>query len=196
MKIKGLIIAAIFALASLYSWAQNGNGLGGGVRVGINFADYTSSTGTGRAGFVGGAFIDYNISRFGFELGANYSQLGTLNIVKSGIVNNSADYLIDYATTHLLVKYQIFDGFRIFLGPQANFLVQSVCVENGQSNPINYISNFDIGLRAGVGFTFKFGLDISASYTRGFIDMFETPQSSYNSSFNITVGWRFGKRPK
>lgn len=193
---KKWIIIALLALTPIVSAAQYGNGLGIGARAGLNLADFTGSTGKGRPGFVGGVFLDYNISRFGFELGVNFAQQGSLGVVQSGVENYAVDYMFDYTNAHLLVKYQIFNGFRIYLGPQVNYLVSATEKRNGINSSVDYINKWDVGIKAGVGFTFKFGLDISASYTHGFYDMFQTSRTAYNSVFAISVGWRFSLMKK
>lgn len=193
---KKWVIIAILSLLSLSTIAQNGSGLGVGIRAGVNLSDFTSSTGRARAGFAGGLFLDYNISRFGFELGVNYSEQGSLGVVQSGTLGNSTDFMLDYVNAQLLVKYQVFNGFRIFIGPQASYLVSSIQMKNGRDEPINYINAWDYGVRGGVGFTFKFGLDISASYNHGFSDIFLDDRTSYTSMFTINLGWRFSLAKK
>lgn len=191
MNMKKWIIIALFTLLPFTSAAQFGNGFGVGVRAGINLSDFTGSTGSGRPGFIGGAFVDYNVKRFGFELGFNYAEQGSLGVVQSGAINNEVDYRFDYVNINFMVKYQVYNGFRIFLGPQFSYVVSAVEKRDGVISPYEYASPWDLGVKAGVGFTFTFGLDLSASYTHGFFDMFQTSRTAYNSVFAISVGWRF-----
>lgn len=180
-------------LASIQTaMAQNGNGLGGGVRAGINFADFTGSTGTGRVGLRVGAFADYSIKRFGFELGLFYSEQGSFGAAPETTVTGArVNYRLDYLYAQLLVKYQLFTGFRLYVGPQAGYLLNSEWSYPGVREPFNGVNKWDIGLTGGVGYTFKFGLDISAGYTHGVVDLFSTSRYSNTSLFSVSVGWHF-----
>lgn len=194
---KVIIIGVIIALMPVSVYAQNGDGLGFGAKAGVNLADVTNTSGTGRVGFVGGVFVDYTIKRFGFELGGYYSQQGTYNVVTQGVLDNKSNYDMDYIAIQLLAKYQIFSGFRIYAGPQTNALVNSIysykSMETAQwvRSKNNNINVWDWGMVAGVGYTFKFGLDLSASYSRGFTDVFKDSMKGYTSTFRVTVGWHF-----
>ncbi len=181
------IVMLIFSSSSLF--AQNGDGFGFGAKAGLNLADFTGSTGAARVGFVGGAFIDYNIKRFGFELGVYYSQQGSDGVLLDGF--NRYNYQLDYLNAQLLVKYQLFNGFRVFIGPQLGYLINSTRKANGITEQYDNINKMDLGINAGVGYTFRFGLDLSASYTRGLTNLFITDRTAYNSTFRVSVGWIF-----
>lgn len=183
-------------MSSTILFAQNGNGLGYGVKAGMNLSDMTSSTGAGRVGFVGGAFVDYNIERFGLELGLYYSEQGSNGV----LVNyDHVDYHFDYINAQLLAKYQIFNGFRVFAGPQGGYIVKSteqivkstLLQYDGTKRDYNNVAKWDIGITAGIGYTFKMGLDLSASYTRGFTNIFIDDRTAYNTTFKVSVGWVF-----
>ncbi|MFI3287694.1 MAG: porin family protein [Rikenellaceae bacterium] len=191
---KLIVIISVFFCSVLCASAQNGDGFGYGARVGVSLSDFTGSTGSGRAGFSGGAFVDYTITRFGFELGVYYNGQGSLSVVESGYAGNTVDYNLDYLNIQLLAKYQLFDGFRIFLGPEGGYLLSSTLKYDDNKEDIDYINKWDLGIAAGVGYSFSFGLDLSASYTRGLFDMFETERTAYNSTFRVAVGWRFNYR--
>lgn len=186
-------IVAIFALSvfCVSSFAQNGDGFGFGVRAGINMADFTGSTGASRVGFFGGVFGDYTIKRFGFELGLYYSEQGADNIVEQGIAGNRNNYRFDYLNLQLLVKYQVFNGFRVFIGPQFSYLLNAKRSNDSYTEPFKAVMGSDLGITAGVGYTFTFGLDLAASYSRGFFDIFKDDRLAYSSTFRVTAGWRF-----
>lgn len=192
-----IIAAVLLALVSFQdAVAQNGNGFGVGVRAGVNFSDFTSSTGRGRSGFVGGVFGDYTVKRFGFELGVYYSEQGSNGVVEQSLPGNRADYHFDYVLLQVLVKYQVFNGFRVYLGPTNGYLINSqrFYVNEGVrvNEKLTNIRNYDIGITGGVGYTFKFGLDLSAAYNHGFGDLFlSDDRQSYTSMFRVTVGWNF-----
>lgn len=196
VMIKKLLFTALLCIIVQGAVAQNGNGLGGGIRAGLNLSDFTGSTGSSRAGISAGLFVDYTINRFGFEAGLYYSEQGSFGVAEQSIVGNRANYNLDYISLQLLVKYQIFNGFRVFLGPNAGYLINSKMSYGSVNQHIDYIAPWDIGIVGGVGYTFRFGLDVAASYTHGFIDLFKTERKSYTSMFKITVGWNFLNRNK
>lgn len=189
---KKIFFSVLLGVATVITSAQNGNGFGGGVRTGINFSEFTGSTGSGRVGFRVGAFADYSIERFGFELGAFYSEQGSFGAAPETTVSGvRVDYRFDYINANLLVKYQLFTGFRIYLGPQVGYLINSEWGYDGVRETIAGINKWDFGVTGGVGYTFKFGLDISAGYMHGLMDLFLSERFSNTSIFSVTVGWHF-----
>ena len=195
MKVRTIVCAAACLCAvgaGQKAVAQNGNGLGGGVRAGVNFADFTSSTGVGRVGLRAGAFVDYSISRFGFELGAFYSEQGSFGTApETSVTGSRVDYRFDYLNAQLLVKYQLFTGFRIFLGPQGGYLLNAERSYAEVREPYGEVNKWDFGLTGGVGYTFRCGLDLSAGYTHGLVDVFSSSRYAATSIFHISVGWHF-----
>ncbi|MEG1413964.1 MAG: porin family protein [Mucinivorans sp.] len=189
--LRKILIIAVFCSFAFGASAQNGNGLGGGVRVGVNMADLTKSTGRIRAGLSAGLFVDYTIKRFGFEAGLYYSEQGSFNVAEQSIAGNRADYKLDYLDLQLIAKYQVFNGFRVFLGPNAGYVVAARRSYANITEGISNITPWDVGVVGGVGYTFRFGLDVAASYTHGFIDVFQDSRTSYTSMFKVTVGWNF-----
>lgn len=194
---KKILVLVIFVCATTIStFAQNGNGVGLGARIGLTAADFTGSTGESRVGFVGGLFVDYSISRFGFEAGLYYSQQGSFKVADMRGDDNRADYKLDYLDLQVLVKYQIFNGFRVFAGPSVGFLLNStISYKDGAQSvtqKISTVRKYDVGIVGGAGYTFRFGLDVAASYTYGFSDLFlPTNKEAHTSMFKVTVGWSF-----
>ncbi|MEG2755769.1 MAG: porin family protein [Mucinivorans sp.] len=197
---KNIILVLLGLLISCSCFAQRQKGFGLGVKVGLNVADFTSSTGGPRAGLYAGVFTDYYVSeRFGFELGAYYSQQGSNENSYIFPVDGSPyqliNYDLDYISTQILLKYHFVLGFRAVLGASPAFLMKATSKTiNGEGiesiNNIDGINKFDCGVIAGIGYTFKFGLDLQVSYTRGFMSFFED-RGRYNSVYMLGVGWRF-----
>lgn len=192
IDVKKIILLLLVALFSTtISSAQNGDGFGYGAKIGVNIADFTGSTGTARAGFLGGAFVDYNIDRLGFEVGVYYSQLGSRDDIRQDIPGNKASYKFDYLSSQLLAKYQLFSGFRVFVGPELSYLLSSKEYYDDTTTDIDYINGWDFGVAAGVGYSFTFGLDLSAYFVRGVTNIMTNDNTAYNSTFRVAVGWRF-----
>lgn len=193
---KLLLVILITASSLIISQAQTQKGLGFGVRTGLNLADYTGSRGDFRPGFTAGLYTDYYFAtRWAIEMGAYYSSQGSKNIVTQGVLGGRIDNLLDYAQLQLGVKYNIVGGFRAFAMGQGSYLInakQRLNYENGESQltKINNVAKWDGALAVGVGYTFHFGLDLQASYTRGFINLFEDG-ANVTSYYRVTIGWRF-----
>lgn len=197
MRIKTILIALILAASVSAASAQQKPGLGLGVKAGLNFSDLTSTSGNVRTGLHAGLFTDYYFSKnFGLELGLYYSQQGNLDNLDTRDRFNTGrtDYIMNYFSVPLTVNYRIFNSFRIFAGPQMGIVLESRL--RPDLNNFNFVTrNTEWSGIAGVGFTFGIGLDLSASYTFGFTDVFDTPdfRTSYTSMYRVSLGWRFLK---
>ena len=197
---KLLTIIILTLTASIAAKAQEiqpmQNGLGLGVRAGLNVADITSNSGSAIAGLKIGAFTDYYFNhKFGLELGIYYNQLGLKDRLSPGTVLGTEDYRMHYANLQLNAKYHVARGFRVFLGGQAGYAIDAFSSRTlpdatVEYNPLTNINRWEGSGVLGVGYTFKFGLDLEATYTRGFTSVFND-QKQYNSVFAISVGWRF-----
>lgn len=191
MKRKLLII--LVTLCAIPAMAQLQRGLGFGAKVGVNISDFTSSTGGTRSGLNAGLFTDYYFNNtLGLELNAAYSQFGSIGNAPSRPNEDKLkmNYNFDYINLDLLFKVHFIDGFRIFAGPQVGFLVNGSVSTNDVATKLSNVSNTQFAIVAGVGYTFKFGLDLQASYTRGIQKVF-TDRKAYNYAYAVTVGWRF-----
>ncbi|MFI3298961.1 MAG: porin family protein [Rikenellaceae bacterium] len=192
-KIITLLAVSLMCSLSAFSQDDYGKGFNYGVRAGVNVADFTSSNGSSRTGLKAGAFVDYNFKRFGLELGAYYSQIGSDDIVTQGVVGNKLDNHLDYIDVAFLAKWRIFNRFRIFVGPQGGCLVNANIIYSDGTKQDVSDSTHPLILSAvgGVGYTFSFGLDLSASYSHGLTPIFDATTKNYNTTFNVSAGWRF-----
>lgn len=188
--------------------AQQEKGFGFGVQVGTNFADYTNSNGKSRVGLYAGAMIDYNFSRrWGVESGVFFSQQGNRNNAEGGYVvggqEGRTDHLLDYVSVPLYLKFVVLGGFRVYAGAQASYLISAkrkINYANGsvyETMPSDKVKPFDLAANLGVGYHFKFGLDVAATYSFGFYDVLTYTDKDHKSSMlRVTVGWRFATKRK
>ncbi len=171
-------------------------GLGLGVRTGLNLSDLTGSSGSVKPGLKVGVFTDYYFNhKFGLELGLYYNQLGSINIIEPGTTDGKSDCLLHYANINLSAKYHVARGFRVFLGGQAGYNIAADArriLNDGSKEylKISSVNRYEGAAVLGVGYTFKFGLDVEASYTRGFTSVFNN-NKQFNSTYALSVGWRF-----
>lgn len=190
---KFIFLFLLTLLTSVTSFAQNGDGFNFGARCGVTISDFTGSAGETRSGFQSGAFIGYDFKGFGVEFGTYYSEQGSYNMLDGYY---RYDCHLDYVSFQFLAKFRIFNGFRLFIGPQASSLVNSSYISRDTYYYDSYtytenINGFDLGIIGGVGYTTSFGLDFSASYSHGFNNIFINDRTAYNTTFCVSVGWVF-----
>jgi len=150
-------------------------------KIGYNMANITLFDKYGadpRHGINVGITGEYAVNeRISIEPGVFYSMQGStfkLGSVKLGLHN-------DYVTVPVLLKAYVADGFNVFAGPQAGFLINSrlrlnsgigilddiVNVLSSSLNLAKYENTFDFAIVAGLGYQLPMGLSISANYNFG-----------------------------
>ncbi|MCH5306292.1 MAG: PorT family protein [Rikenella sp.] len=189
---KRLFIAALFSFLASGAVAQV-KGFGFGPRAGLNFADYLNSPGSSRTGLYAGIFADYNIThRWGVETGAYYSQLGSTNNVEHGYSSQTI-HRMDYLSVPLVAKFNFLGGFRAVAGVEGLFKLSAKSVEKsgGPTRAMENVRSSNMTITIGAGYLFRFGLDITASYSKGvhsaILNQGKTTCPTY---FRVAVGWR------
>lgn len=190
---KSLLFLLLLALTVTAATAQT-KGLGFGPRVGANFADYTNSPGNTRTGLYAGAFVDYNFThRWGIETGAYYSQLGSANNVELGY-GSQTTHKMEYLSVPLVGKFNFLGGFRAVLGVEGLFLLSAKRKEKdgGKTTTMENARSSNLAITIGAGYQLRCGLDISASYSKGFYSAVQDVDRHTNPTyFRVAVGWRF-----
>jgi hypothetical protein len=125
------------------------------------------------------------------------------------------NYIIHYLDIPILAKYKFPNGLNIILGPQLSILLSSKFKYNlnlnGQakygleSNPTELqlvglieeevnskegLKSIEMGIIAGVGYEFPFGLGIHARYSRGLTDVFDNENGFRNSVIQLGVSYK------
>ncbi|WP_297830716.1 porin family protein [uncultured Rikenella sp.] len=169
-------------------------GLGFGPRVGLNFADYMNSPGSTRTGLYAGAFLDYHIThRWGLETGAYYSQLGSTNNVEMGHASRTI-HRMEYLSVPFVAKFNFLGGFRAIAGVEGLFKLSAKCVEKdgGPTMTMQNVRSANLAFTLGAGYLFRCGLDITASYSKGFNSAIRhTGETTCPTYFRVAAGWRF-----
>ncbi len=190
---KKLILTFVFTFAVATVAAQV-KGLGFGPRVGINFADYMNSPGSSRTGVYAGAFVDYNFThRWGIETGVYYSQLGSTDNVELGYAAPTI-HRMDYLSVPLVGKFNFLGGFRIIAGFEGLFKLSAERkVKNGgPTTEMENVRSSNLAFTVGAGYLLRCGLDITASYSKGFKSaIMHTGETTCPTYFRVAVGWRF-----
>lgn len=191
---RKIALLPILALMTTLTASAQVKGFGFGPRVGVNFADYMNSPGRSRTGIYAGAFADYNIThRWGIETGVYYSQLGSTNNVEVGHASQTI-HRMDYLSVPLVGKFNFLGGFRAIAGVEGLFKLSAECKEKngGNTAKMENVRSSNLAFTIGAGYLLRCGLDITASYSKGFHSaIMHTGETTCPTYFRVAVGWRF-----
>ena len=134
MRTFRAVLVGFALLAGTYSGAEAQNGLEFGARGGVSVASASVDVSetfdkSNRTGFVGGLFMNYDASIFGFQIGAQYSQKG----VDLDIGNAVREFSLSYLEIPAVVKLGIPLGVikpSVFGGAGLGF--KTGCDSNGE----------------------------------------------------------------
>ncbi len=165
MKKIVLVIMAVIGV-SLYGNAQS---VHFGAKGGVNFADLSDVSGSGRTGYHIGLLAEIGFAQFAIQPEVLYSAQGL------------EDLELDYLNVPILAKYYVIPNLSIEVGPQFGI--------NVQDDDWDDVKSFDMGGAVGVGY--KLGdFFAQARYNFGFSDAIDNT-SAKNSVFQLSVGYLF-----
>ncbi len=167
-----------------------------GIRAGVNFATITQSDFDTKTDFYVGGLFAMKLSRFyTMQPEITYSRQGATGSIVyydpnlDAEVKKNGDVNINYLSFSLMSKFTFSDSFDIHVGPMLDF-------EAGSNVRTNI--DLDMGIMAGVGYTFPFGLTLEARVKKGIIDVLESDGyygedgyffvDDYNTNFVFQVG--------
>ncbi|HRD57370.1 MAG TPA: porin family protein [Ferruginibacter sp.] len=175
----------------------------------IDFADGMLAT-QSRSGFYAGLNTAIPISKSvvvqpglyyaqkGYELRGNFAVKG-LEFLGA---NARARLQNDYIDIPVLIKANVADGLQVYGGPQISYLSSSKLKINAGALGFDLFSQtidakeqfnqWDLGLVGGLGYEFKNGFNINASYNHGLsrVDANKNVKG-YNNGFKVGIGLRF-----
>lgn len=176
-KIILTTVIAFFALTTTHA-----QGIDFGVKLGANFSTLSDAAGAkNKTGFHGGVFLGLKFSdKFALQPELLYSQQGAK--FDPGNVD------LSYANVPVVVKYYIFKGLNLQVGPQFGFVVDDNFEETfGEGvDP----EGFDISGLAGVGLDLPLGIRIDARYNFGLTEVVKDVDGK-NGVFSIALGYSF-----
>lgn len=159
------------------------------LRWGINSAWQTHSKGSSaRAGFVGGAELEYQATDiFSISGGVLYSMQGQKD--------DPATVKTDYINIPILANVYVVKGLAVKLGVQPGFCVNSKTKANGVSYD-NNAKTFDFSIPVGVSYEFsKVPIVLDARYNWGLTKVWDNgiggQDAPRNSVLQFTVGYKF-----
>ena len=216
---KKIMMIAAMMVATLGAVAQNEVGqFTLQPKVGMNISKITGSNLNSKVGLVAGFEAEYGVAKnFGISLAALYSMQGAKKDLK---VNNGTSvdvkYNLDYINIPVLAQYYIVPGLAVKAGIQFGFNVRNkvkvgttVAGYNlkddcsmdefldmaralGESIPSDAkFQKFDLSIPVGLSYEYEdFVLD--ARYNIGTSKLIKSdPDSSKNSVFQLTIGYKF-----
>lgn len=208
--------------SNLYFGLRAGAGYSGITNVGeilISESYYSGYTleNESRFGVNAGAYLSIAFPGmyFGIQPEVGYSRQGcSLGYSDINDLTYTVDFNYSYLTAGLMIKAYPLKGLAVFVGPQVGF--------NLSPNDIKYTSNdsngqkygsadikvqqqlqnvlkgrTDFALSVGLGYEFKFGLNVDFRYLHGLSDVIETQVNSYkfiensnhSHSLQLSVGY-------
>ena len=190
-NMKKMMMIAVMAVACLTANAQNGEG---GMtlqpKVGINFANNTSSGCDMKVGLLAGAEFEYGLtSNIGLGVGLLYSMEG----FKSGDVK----YNFDYVNIPIVLNYYVTKGLALKAGLQPAFNTRHEATNGDVSIDIDKVAglvgskvnSFNLSIPVGLSYEYeKFVFDFR--YHIGVSKTFENDTQGRNSTFSLTIGYK------
>ncbi|CAN5121533.1 porin family protein [soil metagenome] len=181
-------------LVSAFTTASFAQGVSGGIKAGVNFANLTSS-GSGFSGsadaitsFHGGVYLTAMLSeKIGIQPELLYSMQGTQITLNSTNIKSKTSYI----NIPVLLRVNIVPTFNIHAGPQIGLLLSAE--DNNGTSFKNDLKSTDFGLAFGAGFDLPVGFNGGIRYTLGLSDLNATTQSGFttkSTNFQIFVGWK------
>jgi hypothetical protein len=202
---KKLFPALVIMLASFVQLSAQdlNNGPYLGLKAGANFSTLNVSSDASSDGYsngwlvspVGGIFGNIPIAkRFSFQMEALYGGWGGVLKQENGAEFNQKT---SYASIPLMLKIHASQKFKILLGTEWDILL-SAKAENKATNTEEKnkekLGGDDWGITGGIEFWPAYHWVISARYVHGLNEVIKDPVAK-NQNIQLTVGFRFGKKP-
>ena len=176
-------------------------------KLGVNIASMTNAEGTdSRIGLNAGVSGEIALTPvFALEPGVFYSMQG----ITASESDVDVTWKNDYINVPVLAKYYLYEGLNLFAGPQIGFLINSKITgeDSGVSASVDTKDAFkaiDFALVLGVGYQTAMGLNFSANYNLGLINVLDEGSTNIagvdidmegektkHNVIQVNVGWRF-----
>ena len=170
-------------------------------KAGINISTMTGDIEgkKSKVGLVAGVEAEYGITEnFGIDFGVLYSMEGFkgkgIAVVggggEIGAYLADATYNLDYINIPILAQYYPVKGLAIKAGIQPAFNVRHKASVDGEKGDIDGVKSFNFSIPVGLSYEYQsFVLD--ARYNIGITKLFKDADFGRNSTFSITIGYKF-----
>ena len=198
MIMKKMMMIAAMMIAAVSANAQNEVGqITLMPKAGINISTITGDGDQkAKVGLVAGVEAEYGITEnFGIDFGVLYSMEGC-KYPADAIVNGNGNvkFNLDYINIPILAQYYPIKGLAIKAGIQPGFNVRHKASYDGTSVDLKdlgaEVKSFNFSIPVGLSYEYaSFVLD--ARYNIGVTKLFKDADQGRNSTFSITIGYKF-----
>ncbi len=186
---KKMMMIAAMMIAAVSANAQNEVGqITLMPKAGINISKITGDGDSkSKVGLVAGVEAEYGIAEnFGLQFGVLYSM--------EGAKNDDVKLNMDYINIPILAQYYVVKGLAVKAGIQPAFNVRGKWSLDGESGKLKDIGlepkTFNFSIPVGLSYEYQnFVLD--ARYNIGVTKLVKDADQGRNSTFAITVGYKF-----
>ena len=187
------LTAVVLVSSTLYA-----QGVSGGLKAGLNFANqkYSSDIGdfspSGRTSFHAGFFLTAMVSEsFGVQPELIYNSVGA----KIEFLGEESIQKLNYLTVPIMLRYNPVPVFNIHAGPQFGFLLSATTEADGDSEDVkDLMKGLDLGLGLGIGIDLPMGLVASARYNLGLSNTLDSEDDDdgkvTNNVIQISLGYK------
>ena len=190
---KKLFVMAAMVLSSVGAFAQyNAGDVTIQPKVGLNVSSLTEDDAEYKAGFVGGAELEYHVSpMFGISGGLLYSMQGAKADAEEGNVKVEGKYNMDYLNIPILANFYVAKGLALKAGIQPGFKVSSKIKVGSVSvdDDSDAIKSFDFSIPVGISYEYM-NICLDARYNIGCTKVFKEGDGNH-SVFQLTLGYKF-----
>ena len=190
---KKLLVMAAMVLSSVGAFAQyNAGDVTIQPKVGLNVSSLTEDDAEYKAGFVGGAELEYHVSpMFGISGGLLYSMQG------AKIKDTDVKVKMDYLNIPILANVYVAPGLALKAGIQPAFnlsnkvSVDGVTVDYDKYAPEGAeVKSFDFSVPVGISYEYM-NVCLDARYNIGVTKIVDIDDAGCNSVFQLTLGYKF-----
>jgi hypothetical protein len=178
------------SLVSLVATGVFAQGISGGLKAGVNFANQKydisgfSASADARTGFHVGGYLNVAFSeKLSLQPELLYNSLGAKIL--------DTDFKTDYVSIPVLIKYNPAPIFNIHIGPQFGFLMSA---KQDDEDVKDSMKGLDLGLALGAGVDLPMGLGISARYVMGLSNISDDAADSdgkvTNTALQLSLSYR------
>ncbi len=199
---KKMMMIAAMMIAAVSANAQNEVGqITLMPKAGINISTMTGDIDgkKSKVGLVAGVEAEYGIAEnFGLQFGVLYSMEGykgkglavTAQAGQMGAYVADANYNFDYINIPILAQYYVIKGLAVKAGVQPAFNVRHKASVDGEKVDVDGVKSFNFSIPVGLSYEYQnFVLD--ARYNIGVTKLYKDADQGRNSTFAITVGYKF-----
>ena len=197
---KKMMMIAAMMIAAVSANAQNEVGqITLQPKAGINISTITGDYNDKKAkvGLVAGVEAEYGITEnFGIDFGVLYSMEGCKYPADAFVngANGNMNFNLDYINIPILAQYYPVKGLAIKAGIQPAFNVRHKLSYDGESVNMKDLGweakTFNLSIPVGLSYEYQsFVLD--ARYNIGVTKLFKDADQGRNSTFSITIGYKF-----